>query len=72
MPLTRISVTEAAKIFDANPQFIRECMKANRFSPPIGVACRMPGGRWSYKVYKEKLDAFINEGGSVNGEGSTD
>lgn len=55
---TKITVTEAAEMMNVNPQFIREGLKAHRL--PIGVACLMPGGRWSYLIYKEHVQLFLD------------
>ena len=43
-----------------SPQFVREAMKDKRL--PIGVAVRMPGGRWSYLIYREKLLDWMETG----------
>lgn len=60
--MTRITIEQAAKMMDASPGFIRECMKADKL--PIGVACRMPGGRWSFLIYREKVLNYLETGGS--------
>lgn len=55
-----ITVEEAAKIMGKPPQFVREALKQQRL--PIGVAVRMPGGRWSYYITEEKLMDWLKSG----------
>lgn len=56
----RLTVEEAAVILGATPAYVREAMKQNQL--PIGIACRMPGGRWSFKIYKKKLWRYLEYG----------
>lgn len=66
MALTKITVEEAARVMQVTPQYIREGLKAQRI--PIGTAVRMPGGRWSYCIYKEHLWAYLEKGLPADGQ----
>lgn len=52
---TRISVTEAAKILDASPQFVRLALQQKAL--PIGIAVK--NRRWIYLIYREDVEAYV-------------
>jgi len=61
--MTRISVKDAAAFLGVKEDFIRYQMRANKM--PIGFAVRSQKRkkRYTYIVYREKLDEFMSDGG---------
>lgn len=56
--MNRISVTEAARLMGASPQFLRNGLRQGAF--PFGWAFREPGNRtWSYYISRKKFEEFI-------------
>ncbi len=58
-----ISVEDAAKIIEKNPQYIRYGLRQNRL--PFGSAVQKPNGRWSYNIIRSKFLEYagLEEGG---------
>lgn len=54
----RISVKEAAKTLGMSQQGVREHMKKNLFTVPIGYVTN-PNGRYQYHIYKSMLEKHI-------------
>ena len=56
-----ISVEDAAKIIEKNPQYIRFGLQQGRL--PFGSAVQKPNGKWSYNIIKSKLLEYagVNE-----------
>ena len=51
----RISITEAAKILDASPDFVRFAMQQGRL--PIGSAAKM-SSKWTYHISPKLLAEY--------------
>lgn len=51
----RITVTEAAKILDASPDFVRFAMQQGRL--PIGSAAKM-SSKWTYHISSKLLAEY--------------
>lgn len=51
----RITVTEAAKILDASPDFVRVAMQQGKL--PIGSAAKM-SSRWTYHISPKLLAEY--------------
>ena len=51
----RISITEAAKILDASPDFVRLAMQQGRL--PIGAAAKT-SSRWTYHISSKLLAEY--------------
>lgn len=54
----RVSIKEAAEILGMSQQGVREHMKRNLFSVPIGYVTN-PNGRNQYHIYRNMLDKHI-------------
>lgn len=54
----RVPVEEAAKILGMSKQGVREHMKRNLFSVPIGEVTKM-GNRYQYHIYRSMLNKHI-------------
>lgn len=54
--MSRISVSEAAKLLGVSPQFIRIGMQ--RGTLPIGAAVKM-SSRWTYWISMSKVEKYI-------------
>lgn len=52
-----LSVTEAAKLMDVSPQFIRLGLQQGRL--PIGTAVRSSENRWVYDVRKHLVRDYM-------------
>lgn len=66
----RISVEEAAKMMGLGAQNVRLTLQQEKVD--WGYAIRQSGGRYTYYVNKERLEAYLMKGGFKNGEGNTD
>lgn len=62
----RITVTEAAKILDASPDFVRFAMQQGRL--PIGSAAKM-SSKWTYHISPKLLAEY--SGADVEAELAT-
>lgn len=54
----RVSVKEAARILGMSQQGVREHMKRNLFSVPIGYVTK-PGQTYQYHIYRSMLNKHI-------------
>ena len=57
--ISRISVSEAAKLLGVSPQFIRIGMQ--RGTLPIGAAVKM-SSRWTYHISEARLREYVGNG----------
>lgn len=55
----RISLSEAAKILGMSSQGVREHMKRNLFSIPIGYVTNPSGRKYQYHIYRNMLEKHI-------------
>ena len=54
--MNRLTVTEAARIMDVDPQFLRLALQQGRFPFGVAVKCRK---RYAYYVNKQKFESYI-------------
>lgn len=54
----RVPVEEAAKILGMSKQGVREHMKRNLFSVPIGEVTKI-GNRYQYHIYRSMLNKHV-------------
>lgn len=55
----RISVKDAAAVLGCNPQAVRENMKSGRWDLGSVVPTGKTGRKYTYYIYKEKLNKHI-------------
>ena len=51
----RVKLKDAAQMLGMSPQGVREHMKRNLFSVPIGYVTQISKGRYQYHIYKDML-----------------
>ena len=54
----KIAVQEAAKQMGVSPQFLR--LTLQREGLPFGQATKMPGGRWSYYINRQRFEKWMS------------
>ena len=59
--MSRITVKDAARQLDVNPQFLRMALQDRRLD--FGAAVRGKGGRWSYYISEARFKEYIKKGG---------
>lgn len=57
----RVPVEEAARILGMSRQGVREHMKRNLFSVPIGEVTNPSGRREQYHIYRSMLDRHLGK-----------
>ena len=58
-PSERISVTEAAKIMDVSPSYIRMGIRCGRL--PFGTAVKM-SSQWTYHISRAAFEQYLAHG----------
>lgn len=54
----RVTVTQAAKMIGASPEFVRYALREGRL--PIGSAVKM-SSRWTYNISEGLLNAYLGK-----------
>lgn len=54
---TTVPVVEAAARMGVTPMFLRIGLREGKF--PFGTAVRMPGGRWSYYINRQRFELYM-------------
>lgn len=54
--MEKVTVTEAAMIIDATPEFVRMAMQQGRL--PIGSAAKLSVNRWTYNISPKLLAEY--------------
>ena len=61
----RLSTAQAAEMMEVTPQFIRVTLQNEKVD--WGYAVRMSGGRYTYYINKERLEAYLLKQGKSQG-----
>lgn len=54
----RVTVTQAAKMIGASPEFVRYALREGRL--PIGSAVKM-SSKWTYNIQSDRLNAYLGK-----------
>ena len=57
----RVSVEEAARILGMSKQGVREHMKRNKFTVPIGYVTQQSKKKMQYHIYRSMLNKHIGK-----------
>ena len=54
----RVTVTQAAKLIGASPEYVRYALREGRL--PIGSAVKM-SRKWTYNIQSDRLNAYLGK-----------